>query len=70
VKGETRYALVQYGDTVAGSLLLVELSEAVSLDKAVITVDEVLENFKQRSLLNDYNNAAFRNGAVRNVGNE
>jgi len=49
-QGETRYAMIQYGDatgdTVAGSLdtlLLVELPEAVPLDKAVITVDEIVE---------------------------
>ena len=48
-KGKTTYALVQYGDTggaVPGShdtILLVELLEAVPLDKAVITVDEVRE---------------------------
>ena len=49
-KGETTYALVQYGDNVPDShetILLVELKEPVPLDKAVITVDEVLEILKK-----------------------
>ncbi|MCL2709650.1 MAG: hypothetical protein FWE95_02120 [Planctomycetaceae bacterium] len=75
--GETRYALVQYGDTtgdtVGGSLMLVELPEAVPLDKAVITVEEVLEEFKHRKdrqRLNDDSHfrelhVVHRNGAVQ-----
>ena len=42
----TTYVLIQYGDTVAGSLILIELKESVPLDKAVITVDEVIELFR------------------------
>ena len=44
-KGETTYALVQYGDAVPEhyeTILLVELKEPVPLDKAVVTVDEML----------------------------
>jgi hypothetical protein len=42
-EGMTTYALIQYGDTVPGSLLLVELEKPVPLDKAVISVDEAIE---------------------------
>ena len=43
-KGSTTYALIQYGDTtVVGSLMLVELAEALPLDKAVITADDLAE---------------------------
>ena len=44
-KGETTYALVQYGDNVPEhheTIFLVELKVPVPLDKAVITIDEVL----------------------------
>ena len=80
-KGETVYAMVQYGnitddttgDTAAGSLgaiLLIELPKAVPLDKAVISVDKVLEEFRQRKRLDGDShdagmNVALRNGAVR-----
>jgi len=56
-KGMTTYALIQYGDatadTVGGSrdtLLLIELKEAVPLDKAVIAVDEVVELFRGKGV--------------------
>ena len=68
----TRYALVQYGDALPGSLdtiLLVELREPVPLDRAVVTADEVLEDFSQRKLRGDghFNDLhiAHRNGAVQ-----
>jgi len=65
-KGETRYALIQYGDTVTGSLMLVELAEAVPLKEGVMTVDEMLK----RKRWDGCNIVALRNGAVRNVWNE
>jgi len=40
--GETTYALILYDDSV-GSLMLIELPEAVPFDKAVITVEEMVE---------------------------
>jgi len=40
--GETTYALIQYDDSV-GSLMLIELPEAVPFDKAVMTVEEMVE---------------------------
>ena len=69
-EGFTRYALVQYGDTVGGSLMLVELSEAVPMDKAVITVDEVLEGKRWSWWRTSCNSVALHNGAVRDVWNE
>jgi hypothetical protein len=76
VKGETRYALVQYGgttgDTVAGSLdtiLLVELNEPVALSEAVISVDDVLER-KRWGCGQFFNVTAFRSSAVRHVEDE
>jgi len=42
-RGSTTYALVLYGDAVPGSLMLIELPEAVPFDKAVITVEEMVE---------------------------
>jgi len=55
-QGMTTYALVQYGnttaDTVGGSrdtLMLIELKEAVPLDKAVITVDDVIKMFQEET---------------------
>jgi len=70
-KGETTYALVQYSDTggaAAGlqdTILLVELKESVPLDKAVVTVDEVLERKRTGSLHVGGMNVAYRSGAVR-----
>ena len=40
-EGATSYAMVRYDDTVAGSLLLVELPTSVPLSKAVVSVDDV-----------------------------
>ena len=45
-KGETTYALIQYGNalpTNPDTLLLFELAESVPLDKAVITVEEIID---------------------------
>jgi hypothetical protein len=45
-KGETMYALVQYGNTVSGShdlILLIELNAPVPVEKAVVRVEEVLK---------------------------
>jgi len=42
-KGTTRYALIQYGDTAVGSLLLLELDSPVPFAEAVIIADEVIE---------------------------
>ena len=67
-EGHTTYALVQYGDTVVGShelILLVELSEAVPLAKAVISVDEVLARQRTGSAHSGGMNVAYRSGAVR-----
>jgi len=62
-KGMTIYAMVQYGGelpTSPDTLLLVELSEAVPVNRAVITVDEVLERTRL-----DEMNVAYRSGTVR-----
>ena len=70
-EGMTNDALVQYGesdDTVAGShgtILLVELSEAVPLNEAVVTVDEVLARQRVGSSHPSGMNVALRRGAVR-----
>ena len=75
VNGETTYALVQYGDNVPEhyeAILLVELKVPVPLDKAVITVDEVLalpKNYdydwkSNPSPHSDGMNTARRSGAV------
>jgi hypothetical protein len=76
-KGETTYALVQYGDTLPenpDTIILVELAEAVPLDKAVISADEVLELIRlddkprgQRRVKAHPGiiNVAYRSGAVR-----
>jgi len=70
-KGFTTYALIQYGDmasdTVAGSLMLVELAEAVPFAEAVITVDEVLERSRLGSMHTSRTggmNVVHRSGAV------
>jgi hypothetical protein len=68
--GETTYALVRYADTVADprshdTILLVELTEPVAIDKAVIIVDEVLERKRTGSLHSGGMNVAYRSGAVR-----
>ena len=60
---------MQYGDTTAGSLMLIELSEAVPINKAVITVNEMLEH-KWWSDGQSCNAAVCRGGAVGNVENE
>jgi len=71
--GMTTYALVQYGnsdDTVAGSrdlILFVELSEAMPLDKAVVSVDDMLEWKQTKNGHPGGMNVALRNGAVRFV---
>jgi hypothetical protein len=67
-EGETSYAFVQCADTVGGSLntiLLVELTEPVAIDKAVITVDEVLERKRIGSLHSGSMIFALRSGAMR-----
>jgi len=68
-EGMTTYALVQYGvppgDTAAGSLMLVELTEAVPLGEAVISVDEVLARQRTGSLHPGGMNVAHRSGAVQ-----
>jgi hypothetical protein len=77
-EGMTTYAMVQYGDaiidesgdTVAGSLgsiLLVELKEAVPLDKAVVSVDDVLEWKLTKYGHPGGMNVTLRSGAVRFV---
>ena len=77
-EGMTTYAMVQYsdaiidesGDTIAGSLgsiLLVELKEAVPLDKAVVSVDDVLEWKLTKYGHPGGMNVALRSGAVRFV---
>ncbi|MCL2710646.1 MAG: hypothetical protein FWE95_07180 [Planctomycetaceae bacterium] len=45
-KGSTTYALIQFGGVVIGSpetLVLIELTEPVPMDKAVVSLDEVFE---------------------------
>ena len=67
-EGQTTYALVQYGDTLPADLdtiLLVELAEPVPLNKAVISVDEVLEHKRTGDSHRSGMNVAFRSGAVR-----
>jgi hypothetical protein len=68
-EGKTTYALIQYdditSDTVVGSLMLVELAEAVPFAEAVITVEEVLERKRWGS---DHPGGAMtvhRSGTVR-----
>ena len=66
----TTYVMVQYGDelpTNLDTLLLVELAESVPLDKAVITVDEVLARQRTGSSHTGGMNVAFRSGAVRRL---
>ena len=68
-KGETRYAMIQYGaelPTSPDTLLLIRLLEAVALDKAVITVDEVLERAQTPSSFHVGGlMVAYRNSTVR-----
>jgi hypothetical protein len=67
-KGETTYAMVRYGDTVAGSLetmLLIELKEPVPFDKAIVAVEEVLNRKRTGSQHSGGMNVGYRNGAVR-----
>ena len=55
-KGETRYAMIQYGDKLPANpqtLLFIELAETVPLDKAVVTADEMLEFVLQREVVKD-----------------
>jgi hypothetical protein len=71
-KGETTYALVQYGDDLPASLdtlLLVELNEPVPSGRAVISVDDVLELVQDKDKPSHRNgmNTARRSGAVRFV---
>jgi len=75
-EGFASYAVVQYGnttdDTVVGSqdtILLIELTEAVPLEEAVITVDEVLER-KRWGSYPSCGMVAFHSGAVRSVWDE
>jgi hypothetical protein len=63
--GETTYALVQYGDAIPGSLLLVELTEPVPFDKAIVTADEVLARQRTGNSHSGGMNTAYRNGSVR-----
>ena len=65
-EGMSTYAPVQYGDT-NGEILLVELSEAVPLGEAVISVEEALARQRTGSLHSGEMNVAHRNGAVRFV---
>ena len=83
-KGETTYALVWFADTVGGSLdtpLLIELTESVPLDKAVVSFDEVSELIRGREVregnrvrrINPHvagTNVAYSSGAVRLVQRE
>jgi hypothetical protein len=71
-EGETTYAMVRYddttADTVGGSLdtmLLIELTDSVPIDKAIISVDEVLERKRIGSLHPGTMVVAYRSGAVR-----
>ena len=66
--GETTYALVQHGEelpTNPDTILLVELKDPVPLDKAVISVDEVLARQRTGSSHPGGMNVALRSGAVR-----
>ena len=66
-KGQTTYALVQYGDalpTNPDTILLVELTDSVPLDKAVISVDEVLARQQMGGAHHGRMNVALRSGAV------
>ena len=57
-------------DTVAGSLMLIELTEAVPFAEAVITVDEVLERSRLGSMHTSRTggmNVVHRSGAVRSM---
>ena len=57
--------MVRYDDTVAGSLLLVELQTPVAFDKAVVSVDDVLNRKGTGSLHPGGMNSAHRSAAVR-----
>jgi hypothetical protein len=71
--GETTYAMVQYGDGVPinpDTILLIELTAPVPFDKAIISVDEVLERKRTGSLHVGGLNVAYRNGAVKFLSND
>ena len=66
---QTTYAMIQYGDalpTEPHTLLLIELPEAVPLDKAVIAVDDVIAMVKEERIKVHPGGmtAAYRSGAV------
>lgn len=66
-KGETVYALVQYGDDLPENLdtiLLIELATSVPFAEAVISVDEILEG-KYTKTHHGGINTADRSGRVR-----
>jgi hypothetical protein len=66
--GETNYAIVRYGetdDTVVGSLLLVELKTPVPYEKAVVSVDDVLNRRGTGSKHPGGMNTAHRSAAVQ-----
>ena len=66
-EGATTYALILYGDAVPpdrNTMLLVELKEPVPFDKAVITVDEILERRRTGSQHVGGMCVAHRSGAV------
>jgi len=79
VKGTTTYALVQYGDelpTNVDMLLLVELTESVPFDKAVVSIEDVGELVRGRTVREGHRtrrvqthpggmNVAYQSGAVR-----
>jgi len=72
-EGETTYALIQYGDTGAGSrdtLLLIELAEPVPFAEAVVTVDEILARQRWGSLHTTGTNVASHSGVVRFLAND
>jgi len=72
-EGETTYALIQYADTVGGSLdtlLLIELAEPVPFAEAVVIVDEILARQRWGSLHTTGTNVASYSGAVWFLAND
>ena len=66
-QGQTTYALVRYEEVLDNpdTFLLVELETPVPLDRAVITVDEILERGRTGSWHSNGMNSVYCNGAVR-----
>jgi hypothetical protein len=73
-QGETMYAMIQHGDTTPDSLdtaILLELKASVPLDKAVISVEEALQECQRLQQQFHHHpggtHAGYRSGAVRFV---